>query len=292
VRTGARVMVSRVSTPPEVAKEFSDGHYYSAIPDLAEVRRREAQIFASPEEIPGVDLGLDRQTALLPDLARETATAPFGDHPSGTVRYGYDNTFFGPGDALAWYGLLRIWRPNRVIEVGSGWSSAVLLDAIDATPDWTPEEIAFVEPYPDRLHELVREQDDAVLFQSTVQDVPRELFATLEAGDVLFIDSTHVSRVGSDVNHLLLDIVPTLAPGVRVHVHDIGYPFQYPKEWVYGGRAWTEAYLLRALLTGSSTLRIVWWNGAMWRHRREETTAAMPKWAENAGGSIYLEVIA
>jgi hypothetical protein len=279
-----------VDSSPDVAKAFPDGHYYSAIPDLREVRRREAEIFAAPDALPGIDLGLDRQTALLPDLARETATAPFGDHPAGGVRYGFDNTFFGHGDALAWYGLLRVWRPRRVIEVGSGWSSAVLLDAIDATPDWTPE-VTFIEPYPDRLQELVREEDDAALFQSGVQDVPRELFATLEAGDVLFIDSTHVSRVGSDVNLLLLEVVPQLASGVRVHVHDIAYPFEYPREWVYEGRAWTEAYMLRALLIGSATLRIAWWNGAMAHHRYAETVAAMPDWGKNTGGSIYLEVV-
>jgi Methyltransferase domain len=276
--------------PPEVVKAFPDGHFYSAIPDLREIRRREAQVFASPEALPGVDLGLDRQLALLDDLARETATAPFAEQPQGLVRYGYDNPFFGPGDALAWYGLLRLWRPNRVVEVGSGWSSAVLLDAIDATPGWTPSELAFIEPYPERLQELVREDDDAVVFQCGVQDVPRDLFDTLEAGDVLFIDSTHVSRVGSDVNLLLLHVVPALKPGVRVHVHDIAYPFEYPADWVFGGRAWTEAYMLHALLIGNANLRIAWWNGAMARHHFEETAAAMPLWATNSGGSIYLEV--
>jgi hypothetical protein len=277
--------------PPEVVKAFPDGHFYSPIPDLGEVRRREAQIFAAPEALPGVDLGLDRQLALLDGLARETATAPFGEQPTGDVRYGYDNPFFSYGDALAWYGLLRLWRPNRVIEVGSGWSSAVLLDAIDATPDWTPAEVAFVEPYPDRLRELLRSDDDAVVFQSGVQDVPRELFDTLGAGDVLFIDSTHVSRVGSDVNLLLLQIVPALAPGVRVHVHDIIYPFEYTSKWVYEGRAWTEAYILHALLIGNASLRIAWWNSAMAHHHFAATAAAMPTWAKRPGGSIYLEVV-
>jgi Methyltransferase domain len=277
--------------PPEVVKGFPDGHFYSPIPDLREIRRREAQVFDPDRPLPGVDLGIDRQLALLEGLARETADAPFGDRPQGAVRYGYDNTFFGHGDALAWYGLLRLWRPNRVIEVGSGWSSAVLLDAIDHTPDWKPAEVAFVEPYPERLQELLRADDDAVIFRTGVQDVPRELFATLEAGDVLFIDSTHVARIGSDVNLLLLEIVPALAPGVRVHVHDIGYPFEYAPSWVYEGRAWNEAYMLHALLIGNATLRIAWWNSLMANRHFAETAAAMPRWAENTGGSIYLEVL-
>ena len=78
------------------------------------------------------------------------------------MRYAYNNDYFGAGDALAWFGMLRLRRPARVIEVGSGWSSAVLLDAIDATDGWDPE-VTFVEPYPDRLQQLVREEDDALL---------------------------------------------------------------------------------------------------------------------------------
>ena len=275
---------------PVTKKAFPDGHFYSAIPDLGEVASREERIFALPDALPGIDLGHERQLALIDDLAREAEQAPFSDAPQGTVRYGYDNAFFAPGDALAWWGLLRLRRPARVVEVGSGWSSAVLLDAIDATEGWSPE-VTFVEPYPDRLQELVREEDDAALWQCGVQDVPRELFDTLEAGDVLFIDSAHVSKVGSDVNLLLLEIVPSLVPGVLVHVHDIFYPFEYPAEWVYDGRAWTEAYVLRALLAGSSTLRIVWWNDLMRVFHHDAVVGAMPRWGANSGGSIYLETV-
>jgi hypothetical protein len=276
---------------PRVVKAFEDGHFYSVIPDLAEVRAREQEIFVAPPALPGIDLGEARQVALIDELARATADAPFGEHPvAGGVRYGYDNGFFGAGDALAWFGLLRLRRPARVIEVGSGWSSAVLLDAIDATEGWDPD-VAFVEPYPDRLNELVREDDDALLYPSAVQAVPLELFAKLQPGDALFIDSTHAAKIGSDVNLLLLEILPQLAPGVLIHVHDIFYPFEYPRGWVYEGRAWNEAYMLRALLIGNARLRIVWWNNYMWSFHREAVIAAMPKWGTNSGGSIYLETV-
>jgi hypothetical protein len=279
-----------MSNDAPVVKAFPDGHYYSPIPDLDEVRRRHDAIFAVPEELPGIDLGLERQLALLGDLAGAAADAPFGDHPSGDLRYGYVNGFFSPGDALAWFGMLRLRRPPRVIEIGSGWSSAVLLDAIDATPGWTPE-VIFVEPNPERLQELVREEDDAELYPLPVQDAPRSLFDSLEPGDVLFIDSTHVARVGSDVNLLLLDVVPRLRPGVLVHVHDIFYPFEYRAHWVYEGRAWNEAYVLRALLVNNSVLRIVWWNDYMAVTRRADVEALIPRWG-GGGGSIYLETVA
>jgi hypothetical protein len=280
----------RVDGLPRVVKEFSDGHFYSAIPDLAEIRRREETIFATPEELPGIDLGGERQLALVPELGREALHAPFDQHPHGAVRYGYDNGYFGAGDALAWFSLLRLRRPRRVLEVGSGWSSAVLLDAIDVTEGWKPE-VTFVEPYPERLQQLVREEDDALLYPMGVQDVPRELFATLEPGDVLFIDSTHAAKVGSDVNLLLLEILPALAPGIVVHVHDIFYPFEYPAGWIYGGRAWTEAYMLRALLIGSTRFRILWWNNYMATFHEAAVNAAMPLWGTNPGGSIYLETL-
>lgn len=275
---------------PWTRKAFEDGHYYSAVPDLNDVTRRRDQIFAVPDALPGIDLRHAQQLALVPELGRESLAAPFHDEPHGTVRYGYDNPFFAAADALAWWGLLRLRRPRRVVEVGSGWSSAVLLDAIDATEGWAPE-VTFVEPYPDRLQQLVRDEDDAALWQLGVQDAPREIFDQLEAGDVLFIDSTHVSKVGSDVNLLLLDIVPSLAPGVLVHVHDILYPFEYPAQWVFDGRGWTEAYVLRALLIGSSALRIVWWNDMMAAFHRDAVAAAMPRWATADGGSIYLETL-
>lgn len=277
-----------MSSGPDVVKAWPDGHYYSPIPDLDEVRRRAETIFANREDMPGIDLGLTRQDALLPVLAREAAAAPFAAGPSDQWRYQYDNLYFGPGDALVWFGLLRLWRPNRVVEVGSGWSSAVLLDAVEMTPDWEPR-LAFVEPYPERLQELLRPEDSVDLHQEFAQDVPWEVFTDLAKGDVLFIDSTHVSRVGSDVNFLLLEVLPSLKKGVRIHIHDILYPFEYPAEWVYEGRAWNEAYMLRALLTGSSMFQITWWNSAMATLRREQTVAAMPLWGRNPGGSIYLE---
>jgi hypothetical protein len=85
-----------------------------------------------------------------------------------------------------------------------------------------------------------------------LQDVDQEIFARLKANDILFIDSSHVAKIGSDVNHLMSEILPILAPGVHIHFHDIFYPFEYPRQWVEEGRAWNEAYLLEAFLSFNS----------------------------------------
>ena len=86
------------------------------------------------------------------------------------------------------------------------------------------------------------------------------LFRELHAGDVLFVDSTHVAKVGSDVNHIFFEILPILQPGVVVHFHDIMYPFEYEPKWIYTGVAWNEAYMLRAFLMFNPTFKILLFN--------------------------------
>ena len=269
---------------------YPPGHFYSPIPDLAEVRAREAQIFdRSSPEVPGIDLRLDEQLALLPEFARLYAEQPFADEPVDGLRYGFANSYFGYGDGLAFYSMLRHLQPRRLVEVGSGWSSALALDVNDRFFDGAME-CTFLEPYPARLHELLRptDRERARIVEQPLHAIDDDVFAELAAGDLLFIDSTHVSRVGSDVNRLFLDIVPSLPPGVHVHVHDIFWPFEYPEDWVYEGRAWNESYLLRALLLGHESLRVTWFNDYLGRFHADAVAEAMPLWRRNPGGSIYL----
>jgi hypothetical protein len=186
--------------------------------------------------------------------------------------------------------MLRHLRPKRVIEVGSGFSSAVTLDTNDR---FFGGSIActFIEPYPDRLRSLLRGDDAArtKILELPLQDVPTDVFATLEANDVLFIDSTHVSKVNSDVNTAFFDILPKLRPGVHVHFHDIFYPFEYPREWVFEGRNWTEAYVLRAFLSFNTAFRVRWFTTFLTTFHRERFAAAMPGYLINPGGSIWLQ---
>lgn len=119
-------------------------------------------------------------------------------------------------------------------------------------------ECTFVEPWSDRLDVLLMAQDQhrARIIREPLHQIDASIFSDLEAGDVLFIDSTHVSKIGSDVNQLVLDVLPGLRPGVHVHFHDIHYPFEYPTGWVDAGRAWNEAYLVRAYLIDNMRARI------------------------------------
>jgi predicted O-methyltransferase YrrM len=271
---------------------YPPGHFHSPVPDLEEVRAHDAEIFDRPAELAGIDLRDDAQLALVEELGRYAADQPFGAEPTDGLRYHYDNDFFGWGDGLVLHCMLRHLRPARVLEVGSGFSSALMLDTAERFLDPAPE-LVLIEPNPERLKGLLRDGDlDRVtLLSKPVQQVDRAVFDRLGPGDVLFIDSSHVTKIGSDVNLLLLEVVPRLGPGVHVHVHDIVWPFEYARKWVYQGRAWNEAYLLRALLVGNPRLRIEFWSSQLAACHQERVAAALPLWRRDSGTSMWLETV-
>jgi hypothetical protein len=153
--------------------------------------------------------------------------------------------------------------------------------------------VTFVEPHPDRLFSLLREDERHRYTTITrpVQDVDLDLFTALSANDILFVDSSHVSKVGSDVNHLMFHILPALANDVVVHFHDVFYPFEYPKEWVYEGRAWNEDYLLRAFLQYNATFQILLFNSYLAQFHRCLLATCMPLALKNTGGSLWLRKV-
>jgi Methyltransferase domain len=263
------------------------GHFYSPIPDLDDVRRREAAIFRSVDEpLEAIDLREPSQLALLRDLEAPCAEQPWGDRPRDGLRYGFDNPNFQQGEALVLLGLLRLRRPRRVIEIGSGWSSCALLDVNERFLDGKVR-CTFVEPYPELLRELVRGEALDVRAQPA-QDVGLDVFDELGRDDMLIVDSTHVTKAGSDVNRIVFEVLPRLAPGVLVHVHDIYHGFQYPRKWVYEGRAWNEAYLMRAFLMFNATWQIEFFNSFIAGRHPDAFAASLPPAAQNAGSSLWL----
>jgi hypothetical protein len=269
---------------------YPPGHFYSPVPDLDEIRARDREVFDRPPLLVGIDVRGDAQLALVDKLPRYADEQPFGADPRPGLRYHFQNDYFGWGDGLVLFCMLRHLQPARVIEVGSGFSSALMLDTAERFLGGKTE-LTFIEPYPARLHSLLREGDDdrVTILTQPVQEVDQAVFDRLEPGDVLFIDSSHVSKIGSDVNVLLLEVVPSLPAGVHVHVHDIIWPFEYSREWVYEGRAWNEAYLLRALLVNNPRLRVTFWSSYLRAHHEDYMAAALPLWLRDSGTSMWLE---
>jgi len=270
---------------------FPAGHFYSPIPDLDGLVGRDEALYGRDRRLPGVDMAPARQLAWLDRFAQFYRDIPYPvTGPERGLRYRFDNPFFAHADGVAYYSMLRAVRPQRIIEVGSGWSSALALDVNERFLD-SSVELTFIEPFTDRLDALLRHGDSTVadVIAKPLQDVDLSIFERLRAGDLLFIDSTHVSKVGSDVNELLLDVLPSLAPGVHVHLHDIFFPFEYPRAWLDEGRAWNEAYVLNAYLVHNDRIQINWFNSYLAQHHAERVTALLPLWGRAGGGSLWLE---
>lgn len=266
------------------------GHFYSPLPSPEEVGRDAGRLFgAPPEALPGIELHEAEQLGLLQEITRYYPALPFSSERSVDRRYFYENPAYSYSDAIFLYGMIRHAAPKRIVEVGSGYSSCVMLDTaelfLDGRVDFT-----FIEPYPERLLSLLRPEDleRVKILAHRVQDVPLEPFLALERNDILFIDSSHVMKIGSDVHHLLTEVLPRLRPGVYVHIHDVFYPFEYPEEWITGGRAWSEAYALRAFLTFNDVFEIVLFNTYLERFHRDIFERDMPLCLKNEGGSIWL----
>ena len=266
-------------------------HFYSPLPALADIERDAGRLFPDPppRTLPGIDLHEAAQLALLERCLPFYAEMPFTPEQQPGLRYRFDNGAFSYSDAIFLYLMLRHCRPRRVIEVGSGHSSCVTLDTSERFLANTVETV-FIEPYPEVLHSLLQPGDAArlTILPHRLQDIPLALFESLAENDILFIDSTHVGKAGSDVNTIFNDILPILRTGVVVHFHDIFYPFEYPRFWFDEGRAWNEAYLLRAFLQFNAMFRIELWNDFLTRFDEPFFAEHMPLCLRNTGASLWL----
>ena len=269
------------------------GHYYSPIPALDEVKAREPQIFDyGTRTFPGIDLNENEQLELLGRFEEYYRDQPFHENKTPPLRYFLRNQSYEFSDGIILHCMIRYLKPRRIIEVGSGYSSCATLDTNEL---FFGNQIActFIDPFPQLLEQLIRPEDRAriQIVPQMLQDVDLALFSQLSAGDILFIDSTHVSKVGSDVNRLFFDVLPRLNSGVYIHIHDIGHPFEYPKSFVYSGIAWNEVYLLRAFLQYNSAFKIVFFNTYLEQFHEQRFQRAMPLCLVNRGGSIWLRKV-
>jgi hypothetical protein len=266
------------------------GHYYSPIPSLEEIKKDESRIFESaPRSIPGIELNEADQLKLLGEFRGYYKEMPFQSEKREGLRYYFENPAYSYSDAILLHCMIRFLKPKRIIEIGSGFSSCVTLDTNELFFD---DSIAttFIEPYPQLLLSLITEKDKGKIriIATRLQDVDPLEFKALQTNDILFIDSTHVSKINSDVNRIVFDILPNLSSGVYIHFHDIFFPFEYPKDWVYEGRSWNEAYILRAFLQFNSAFRIVLMNTFMENFHEPFFQEMMPLCLRNTGGSIWI----
>ncbi len=269
---------------------YPPGHFYSPIVSVDELRSREKEIWkeTATESIEGVDFNTTAQLEWLARLEEFYGEMPFTDEAKDGLRYYFKNNYYSYTDGIVLYGMMRCIKPKRIIEIGSGYSSAVMLDTNHLFFNDSID-LSFVEPYPDRLNSLLTSEDHnrSKLYQQNVQTIPIDVFEELEEGDFLFVDSSHVAKTGSDVNHLIFEILPKLASGVVVHFHDVFYPFEYPKKWVFQGRNWNEDYFLRAFLMYNNEFEILVFSDYLHKFHKE-SFKNMPLTYKNAGGNLWL----
>lgn len=263
------------------------GHFYSPIPLLEEVSKEREKLFPQslPSSLPGIDLNIARQEELLQKFRRILPDCPFPREKSPDNRYFLNNSNFSNGDGCFLYCMLRYLEPTRIIEIGSGYSSCAILDINERCFDGKID-CHFIEPHPELFLSLLKPGDRNYikLLECGLQDADLSLFENLKANDVLFVDSSHVAKIGSDVNHLFFTILPLLKPGVHIHFHDILYPFEYPESWVMEGRAWNEAYLLRVFLSFNQDFSIQFFNDFLCRSGR---LSGLPAWINDCAGSGF-----
>lgn len=181
---------------------------------------------------------------------------PFTNSKVNSLRYHFENNAFKYSDAIILYSILRHLKPKKLIEVGSGYSYCITLDTNELLLE-NKISCKFIEPYPNLLKKLNKRKSPNRYYRKKLQDVSIEVFEELESGDVLFIDSTHASKCNSDVNYIILNILPKFKSGVIICFHDIFYLFKYPKTWIYSGMYWNESYLLRLFLQYNHDFKII-----------------------------------
>jgi predicted O-methyltransferase YrrM len=273
--------------------EYPAGHYSSPIPSEEDIEQETEALIDVNHRIPGIDLNDENQKQRLLEYLPFYKELPFPFSKTSEFRYYYDNVWFGYSDAIFLYCFLRYQKPRAIIEIGSGYSSAVMLDTIDRFFNESPK-LTFVEPYPDRLRNLLNKNDlnYVRLIEKPIQKCDVEIFSGLASGDLVFIDSSHVSKYKSDLNFLMFEVLPQVPVGAFVHFHDIFFPFEYPLDWLENGKYWNENYLLRAFLTNNDSWEIVFFNHYLNLKYKDVIDESFPLCSKNAGGSIYLRKVA
>ncbi|KKQ75737.1 MAG: hypothetical protein US96_C0005G0010 [Candidatus Woesebacteria bacterium GW2011_GWB1_38_5b] len=266
-------------------------HFYQPIPDTSEI---ESSYFKRKFSMVGVNMDEKKQLQILDRFKKfDNEYSAFKKIKKGVddqddPNFYFNNLAFDGVDALVYYCMIRTVKPDKIIEVGSGWSTKVAAQACIKNGN---TKLMAIEPYPQPilakgfvgLSKLIRKK---------VQDVRIEHFKTLKANDILFIDSSHTVKTAGDVNYLFLEVLPNLKRGVYIHIHDIFFPFDYPKEWVLTEhRFWAEQYILHAFLLFNDSFKVVYANNYMFSKYLSQVRKTFPLSPMFSGGSVWLQKI-
>jgi hypothetical protein len=263
-------------------------HYLSPLPELDHLPQG---LWDGPGELRGLDLRVDEALAFLERDLRgfiselELPRHPTPDGPTGG--YYLANGSYESVDAEILYSILRFARPRRVVELGSGASSQVI-DFARRVNDRDGESFTheIFDPFP--FSSQMGVVEGAVVKAVRAEDLDPPVVEKLSAGDVLFVDTTHTVKTGGDVVHIVLNMLPRVAPGVLVHFHDIFLPYEYPREWVLDRRyAWAEQYLVQAFLAFNPTYEVVFPAHAVTRSAPQLVQEVIPSYEDGVSPGAF-----
>jgi hypothetical protein len=254
-------------------------HFHSPVPDIEDLRAR--AVFTRRSNLPGVDLRERQQLALLAELGARFGGECCWPHEATEDSHQFytANPAFSYGCAAAVHSLIRKHQPRRFLEIGSGWSSRVISAALLRNHEQgAPRaEYTIIDPYPAESTRKLPALTE--LLEQRVETVDARRFEDLDNNDILFIDSGHTVRTGGDVNFLFLDVVPSVRPGVLIHIHDIPMPYEYAEVYFTNPTFrmfWTESYLLQAFLAYNHAFEILLAMNFLMLDRATEFRAGWP----------------
>jgi hypothetical protein len=260
--------------------------YYSPIPDLANLP---SGVWGTRDPLRGIPFDLDAQM----EFVERELSGPVGELVWGgdvDARYAYepDNDSYPLPDARVLYAMIRHLRPRQIVELGSGQTTRVMAQACrENARAGTSTRLRAFDPFPTAIDDDLPGLTELV--RTKAQDVPDEVFSELQAGDALFVDTTHTVKIASDVNHIVLRVLPLLAEGVYVHIHDIFLPYEYPRFFFADyGLYWAEQYLLQAFLEFNSSFEVLCAVHALGREQGPRIAAAGVLAPGEIGSSFWI----
>ena len=273
-----------------IFERYPAGHYYSAVPsqnDLNEFLKNKDDNLL---EFGGINVNISKQLENLAYIEKTFNEINFTEEKNSKDLYFLNNIWFHPYDAYTLAAIILKNKPEKIIEIGSGFSTGVMLD-INRKFCNNNIKITCIEPNPQRLKDVLGGELERVSFyEKRLQEVDCEIFKELKENDILFVDSSHVAKMNSDVLKIFFEILPNLNNGVIIHFHDIFNNFSYPKEWIIQKRCWNETFLLRAFLQYNSDFAIEYFCDFMRAYiENNQITTKLP--INKGSGSIYLRKI-
>lgn len=279
------LVVENIDLYTEQREMFPSGHYHSVHPSDEDIKEGLLKNTDNAYQTEGIDVNLPKQLENLEFFRQYVEKIDFPASKQSDKIYYINNSWFNAGESFVLASMILKNKPKQIIEIGSGFSTSVMCDI---NRDFLNSSIKLmcIDPNPERLKELLGEAVNEIeLYPQKLQDVDIEMFSSLQENDILFVDSSHVAKINSDVLKVFYNILPLLNRGVIIHFHDIPKNFEYSENWLKKGVYWNEAYFLKAFLQYNEKFKIEFYNDFMSDYIGH-ADIEFPR--SVGGGSIYL----